>query len=380
MNNTILSIINRNYHSCASLTAYEQSVFRKVLHCRSESVPGLYYQCDHCRRKHQVYKSCKNRMCPVCRGAETVKWTAKREAELLPVPYFLLTFTVPKQLRELFLYNKQVCYNVLFKSAGKTLLEMVRKNNRSFNGKTGFFSVLHTHDQRLNHHPHIHTVIPAGALGNDNTIWNHSHPAFLLPVKKLSAVFKDKLLFFLKKALKAGILVIPKSANNVSRLLNSLQTIPWVVNVQAPQKGKSNPQHIVRYLSRYVNKTPVSDDRIIKCENAKVYLRYVDRKKHKVKTEVISEELFLKRLAVHILPKGFKKVRFYGFMANRCRQTMLAVCRMLLGQPIAFQQESDESVNDTAFLFWKYFGIDISLCPDCGKGHLELKAGYTNTS
>ena len=192
-------------------------------------------------------------------------------------------------------------------------------------------------------------------------------------------MFRDKLLFFLRKAAKARTLVIPKTINDVDLILESLKNIPWVVHSQAPKKGKSNPTHMIRYLSRYVNKTPISDERIIYCKKGNVYLRYVDRKKQKVKTEIISEKLFIKRLAFHILPKGFKKVRFYGFMSNRCRKNMSVLCRMLLGYSIAEQQETDDMLNDTAFLFWKYFGIDISKCPDCEEGHLVLKPGYAGS-
>ena len=222
-------------------------------------------------------------------------------------------------------------------------------------------------------------VIPSGALSDDKTKWNASHPAFYLPVRKLSAAFRDKLLFYLRKAERDNKLVIPQSINDLHTLLKNLKTIKWVVHSQPPEKTKSNPQYMIRYLSRYVNKTAVSEHRIKKLEKGCVHLSYIDRKRNKAKTEIISEKLFMQRLAIHILPKGFKKVRFYGFMANRCRKSMLVLCRMLLGYSIAEQQEVDEKLNDTAFLFWKYFGIDISKCPDCEKGHLVLKMGYDRT-
>ena len=189
--------------------------------------------------------------------------------------------------------------------------------------------------------------MPSGCLSEDKTEWNPSHPAFLLPVRKLSADFRDKL------------------------LLENLKQIPWVVNASAPGDGKNNPQHMIRYLSQYVNKSAVSDKRIKKIENGNVHLRYIDRKSKTAKVEIISEELFLKRLVLHILPKGFKKIRFYGFMANRCRKSMLALCRMLLGIPLAEQIEI-EGLDDTAFLFWKYFKVDITLCSACGKGHVSF--------
>ena len=370
MESKILEIIERNIHVLTGLSCYEKSTFEKILNCRSEPVPHLYSSCDRCGRIHPVYKSCKNRMCPVCNGSGTVKWIAKRESELLPTSYFLLTYTIPSELRPLFLSNKKLCYNFLFKAMSQTLMNGVESNNRSFHGKAGFFAVLHTWDQRLNFHPHLHVVIPSGCLSSDKTKWNPSHPNFLLPVRKLSADFRDKLLFYLRKEERAETLTVPKKIEDLKLLLENLKYIPWVVHSQAPGDGKNNPQHMIRYLSRYVNKTAVSDKRVRKLENRNVHLSYVDRKKMKSKIEILSEELFLKRLVLHILPKGFKKIRFYGFMANRYRKNMLALCKMLLGIPLAQQIETDD-LNDTAFLFWKYFGVDISLCSDCGKGHIS---------
>jgi len=371
MESKILEIIERNISTLTGLSDYERSVFQKILNCRSEVVPNLYSSCDSCGKIHPVYKSCKNRMCPICNGSGTVKWIAKRESELLPTSYFLLTYTIPSELRPLFLSNKKLCYNLLFKAMSQTLIKGVESNNRVFHGKAGFFTVLHTWDQRLNFHPHLHVVIPSGCLSEDKTEWNPSHPAFLLPVIKLSAAFRDKLLFLLRKEKREGTLTTPEKIGNLKLLLEKLQQIPWVVHSQAPGDGKNNPQQMIRYLSRYVNKTAVSDKRIRKLENGNVYLSYIDRKSKTGKVEIISEELFLRRLILHILPKGFKKIRFYGFMANRCRKNMLSLCRMLLGIPLSQQVEVTEDLNDIAFLFWKYFRIDITLCSACGKGHIS---------
>lgn len=358
------------------LTEYERNEFRKVLACRTEPVPNMYLVCDHCQAVHPVYKACRNRLCPVCNGSSSLKWLARRETELLPIGYFLLTFTIPKELRPLFLANKNICYSLLFKAAGSCLQESIRNNKRKLNGYAGFFSVLHTWDQRLNFHPHIHTVIPAGCLSPDRTQWNNSHPSFFLPVKKLSAAFRKLLLVYLGKELRTGALIIPSCIDNPETLLFHLHAVPWVVHSQAPGKN-TRPEHIIRYLSRYVNRTPVSDNRVIKRENGTVHLAYYDRKQNKPKTEIVSEQVFMKRLSFHILPKGFKKTRFYGFMANRYKSAMLVLCRMHLGQALSCQQETDtQFLEDTAFLFWKYFRIDITKCPDCDQGHVYVVRGH----
>lgn len=356
-----------------NLSGYEKSVFDKILNCRTETVPHLFTCCDACTSIHPVYKSCKDRMCPVCNSAASIKWASKREAELLPAGYFLITYTVPSQLRPLFQSNKMLCYNLLFKTVSLTLMEGVLNNNRKFHGKAGFFGMLHTWDQRLNYHPHIHIVIPAGCISQDGTQWKASNPAFFLPVKKMSADFRKKLIFYLCKEHKNGSLKIPKDIDDLGKLFELLEDIPWVVNSQPPGKGRKKPEHVVRYLSRYVAKSAISDDRIRKVENGKVHINYYDRKKKLGKTETLTELQFMKRLLMHFLPKGFKKVRFFGFMANRHRAGKLALCRMLLGQPLAEQDESNkELLNDTAFLFWKYFKIDITLCKECGKGHIHF--------
>jgi len=178
----------------------------------------------------------------------------------------------------------------------------------------------------------------------------------------------------IRKELKKGSLRIPSKIKDPQNYYGKLKSRKWVVHCEAPEKERSKPESIIRYLSRYVSKTAVNDNRILKVEKGKVYLKYYNRKKKKAMVEVIPEMQFLKRLLLHILPKGFQKVRYYGFMANRYRASQLALCRMLLGAPLNSQHEIDkEQLNDVVFLFWKYFRIDISLCRDCGKGHVRLK-------
>jgi len=232
----ILEIIENNLPKLTGLSNYERSIFGKILTRRSEQVPHLFYCCDSCEIVHPVYKSCKNRMCPVCSGAGTVKWIAKRESELLPTTCFLLTYTIPSDLRLLFLSNKKLCYNLLFKAMSRTLMNGVAKGRRDFHGRAGFFAVLHTWDQRLNFHPHLHVVIPSGCLSQDRTKWNPSHPAFLLPVRKLSADFRDKLLFSLRREERAKTLTIPEKIEDLKFLLEKLKQISLVVNSQASGK------------------------------------------------------------------------------------------------------------------------------------------------
>jgi hypothetical protein len=258
----------------------------------------------------------------------------------------------------------------LFSAASKTILTGVRDNDRAFNGNAGFFAVLHTHDQQLNFHPHLHVVVPAGCLNDDNTGWNHSHPAFFLPVKRLSCAFKDRLLTSLATGVSNGSITTPECKDKTIALFSQLRKVPWVVNSQAPKNRKNKPHTIIRYLSRYVNRPPVNNERLSTDENGNIFIHYANRKTGVRQKRMVSEESFVKLLALHILPKNFKRTRFYGFMANRCRRTKLALCRMFLGIKLSCQHPLNESVTDKAFLFWKYFRVDILLCADCQKGHL----------
>lgn len=379
MESKIRTIIETSYDTLDNLTGYERSIFEKILNCRTEPVPFLYTRCDACNTVHPVYKSCKDRMCPVCNGAASIRWTALREREILPTGYFLLTYTVPSRLRPLFLSNRKLCYDLLFKSVSRSLSEGVLNNNREFHGKAGFFAMLHTWDQRMNYHPHLHVVVPAGCLSNDGTRWVSSHPAFFLPVQRMSADFRKKLLFYLRKEHKRGHFKVPHDIQDLETLLKQLEDIPWVVHSEAPGTNGKNPEHVFRYLSRYVAKSAISDKRIQKIENGNVYIGYYNRKQKRGETEIITEVQFMKRLLLHVLPRGFKKVRFFGFMANRHRANMLVLCRMLLGQPLAEQEESSRDlIRDTAFLFWKYLRIDITLCKKCGKGHIHFVRGKSD--
>lgn len=371
MNSIIMPIIERNIDKLKGISGYQRHVLNKVLNCRSEVLPQLSYQCDTCGARKLIYKSCKDRICPVCNGAQSLKWMAKREVEFLPVPYFLLTFTVPKELRPIFLLNQQSAYNLLFESMSKTLLNSIKTGRKDFHGNAGFFAILHTWDQRRNYHPHLHVVIPAGCLSADNTNWVPARNNFLLPVRKVSADFRDRFFKQLSKRVNKEHWYIPEELHGIEGLLAELQQKPWVVHSSAPERWTRKPECVLRYLARYVHKQVMSEDRIVKVENGLVSLSWYDRKRKQAKIEKISEELFLKRMVLHILPKGFKKVRFYGFMANRCRNEMLALCRMLLGESLSVQ-ESVGPIQDTAFLLWKYFRIDITKCPHCDKGHLVL--------
>lgn len=379
MHSKIISLMQRNREYIRMLPHYEQFVFSKILACKTEAVPSLFTRCDSCGSTHPVYKSCKDRLCPLCNRAASLKWSARREAELLPTHYFMLTYTIPSSLRNIFLLNKKLCYTLLFQAASRSLREGIEHNDRELQGIPGFFAVLHTWQQRLLYHPHIHIVVPGGCIDKDATRWIPSSPAFFVPVKKQSFLFKKELLGSLRKVYANGRLIVPENMD-AELLFKQLEQKKWVVHSKAQEKEMNTPAHIVRYLSRYVAKAPIDEKRIDVNKSGTVTLGYYDRKQKKRRVDSMTEVEFLKRLVLHILPKGFKKVRFYGFMANRHRRSKLILCRILLGDSIASQTESvDTLLDDTAFLFWKYFGIDITRCSDCSVGHIHFVRGHIDS-
>ncbi len=226
--------------------------------------------------------------------------------------------------------------------------------------------------------PHIHVMIPGGCLSEDKTQWCPSHPSFFLPVKRLSQDYKEKLIRSLHKAGKKEMLYLPNAYEDFRILLDMIEHKEWVVHSQAAVEKHNDPRGLVRYLARYVAKSAISDKRIQRVGANKVGISYYNRKKKQKKLEVITEEECMRRLVCHVLPKGFKKVRGYGFFANRHKSNMLSLCRMLLGVPLGEQEETDkELLKDTAFLFWMYFQIDITLCSDCKEGHIVYVRGAT---
>jgi hypothetical protein len=372
MSSLVVDIIANNYTKIEYHNPNERAVFEKILRCKTEAVPGLYTRCTCCHALHPVYKSCKDRLCPVCNKSASLKWAARQETRLLCVPYFMLTFTIPFQLRSVFLANKKTCYSMLFQSVSSTIIEGVLRNDKIFHGHAGFIALLHTWDQRLNYHPHIHVMVPGGCLNETKTEWIPSHPSFFVPVKRLSQQFKKRLLALLSRANAKGKLYLPRKYKEFGILLDMLEKKSWVVHSQATGKQHHDPVALVRYMSRYVAKSALSDKKVLRVDANKIALRYFDRKNRQPKKEIITETECMRRLVYHVLPKGFKKVRCYGFLANRHGETLIALCRMLKGEPLADQQTHDiDLLTDTAFLFWRYFRIDITLCTECKCGHIE---------
>lgn len=334
---------------------------RAILACRTAALGGHIQRCDSCGFARNAYNSCRNRHCPKCQALAKARWLAAREAELLPVKYFHTVFTLPHQLNALALANKKIVFDILFRSVSETLLAFAAQE---LGGKLGFTSILHTWDQKLGAHIHLHCAIPAGALSFDAMSWNASHPAFLFPVKALGRMFRGKFLDALKSShAKDRLRVADESA--FQSLLRSLYDTTWIVYSKEAFAG---PKAVLDYFGRYTHRIAISNHRLLNVSDGHVTFTYRDRKDdNKLKVMTLAADEFIRRFLLHTVPASFMRIRHFGFLANRAKKNDLARCRELLGAP---HQPSEPEEKCTQDLVRDLFGVDLGKCPACPNGRL----------
>jgi hypothetical protein len=335
-------------------------VLLAIARCRTAALGGHLDECTRCGHRATLsYNSCRNRHCPKCQTAARERWIAARQQQLLPTRYVHAVFTLPGELAPLTLQNKKVIYDLLFRASAETLLELAR-DPKHLGAEIGFFSVLHTWNQKLGLHPHVHCVIAAGGLSLDHTHWVKSRQRFFLPVKVLSRVFRGKFVAALKRAWQDGqlhfhgnlaLLAEPKI---FATWLRPLFRKDWVVYAKPPFGG---PEYVLQYLGRYTHRVAISNHRLVSLADGKVTFRWRDSAHHnEQKLMTLSLDEFLRRFLLHLLPKGFVRIRNFGFLANRRRATLLPLCFHLLGS--APQTEPEPSTAQDAH--------ELPLCPQCG--------------
>ena len=334
----VAAIIRAHGNSCIEknrswLTWLHLRVLQAIEYCRTAALGGHLDQCPQCGHRALFFHSCRNRHCPKCQTNARDKWIAARTNELLPVRYVHVVFTLPHQLTRLALANKKVIYNLLFRASAQTLLE-VAADPKHLGADIGFLSVLHTWGQNLQVHPHVHCVIPAGGLSSDQQRWIHPRYPFFLPVKVLSRVFRGKFTAGLKRAFRQGKLSFPGKISNLAEekafhaFLRSLFRQDWVVYAKRPFGG---PTHVLHYLARYTHRVAISNHRIVNFADGQVTFRWKDyAHKGKRRKMTLTAEEFLRRFLLHVLPRRFVRIRFFGFLANRRRKEHLPLCRRLL--------------------------------------------------
>jgi hypothetical protein len=340
-----------------------------ILRCRTAELGGHAYRCDHCGHLEIFYNSCRNRHCPKCQALAQARWLEAREAELLPVGYFHVVFTIPRELHAFFRADAKRTYALLFAATAETLQE-VALNPRHLGARIGFMAVLHTWTQKLLFHPHIHCIVPAGGLDPDEERWIDTKSRFFLPVSILSEVFRGKLLSKIEAALADGSLESPKA--EPKQLLREASCKRWSVYCKPPF---ASPEKVLAYLGRYTHRIAISNQRLVSLSNGQVAFRYRDRADgNRVKILQLSAVSFLRRFLLHVLPDGFVRIRHYGFLANGVKRRQLATCRKLLVPAEPEPPATEPSSEPWEQLLGRLTGRDVLACPACDEGHLECIA------
>jgi len=347
------------------LAPVQRRALRAIETCRTPALGGHLERCDRCGATRAVYHSCRNRHCPRCSTLAQARWVEARQAELLPIEYFHVVFTLPHALNPLAQRCPRLLYDLLFQCAADTLRTFAR-DPRHLGGELGITAVLHTWGQNLSQHVHLHCVVTGGALAPDGSRWIPARKGFLFPVRALSKVFRGKSLAALQEASARGQL--PPEASGKD-LLRTLRGTPWVVYTKPPFGG---PAQVLAYLGRYTHRIAISNDRILTLDDGVVQFRwrdYADRNRSKVMA--LPAEEFLRRFLLHVVPTGFQRIRHFGLLANRRRALALARCRTLLRQPPPPAPAPRESPLE---ILHRLTGIDLARCPLCHDGTLRVVA------
>jgi Putative transposase/Transposase zinc-binding domain len=349
-------------------------VLRAIEACRTAALGGHRESCAQCGFERFAYNSCRNRHCPKCQALVKARWLEQRQAELLSVPYFHNVFTLPHQLNALILCreeNQRAILDLLFQAAAETLLAFGRNN---LDGTPGITMVLHTWDQQLRAHFHVHCLVTGGVLTSDGQRWRPARKNFLFAVRALSRVFRAKFLDGLQKLYEQQRLVFPANLKAVAplaeqqtfrALLAQLRRLPWVVYSKPPFAG---PKKLLDYLGRYTHRVAISNSRLLSCDDDQVALHYRDRiDGDRRKVLALPAEEFLHRFLGHVLPKAFRRIRHYGLLANRHKRDFLKRCRQLLGA------SEPEPVKEKTTAEWLLLliGVDMNRCPLCGHTPLQ---------
>jgi hypothetical protein len=364
----IADILREHYHHLQGLSPQQWEVVRAVVRCRTAALGGHLWQCDRCGHDQISYNSCRNRHCPACQSSARTAWLEARMAELLPVPYFHVVFTIPDLLAPLALQNKRLFYDLLFRSASESLSQAAA-NPKNLGARIGFLAVLHTWGQNLHHHPHIHCVVPAGGLSADSSRWISTGGRFFLPVKVLSRLLRGKMLDYLKRAYRSGKLCfhgklepLAGDPDIFAALINTAYAKDWVVYAKPPFAG---PAQVLRYLGRYTHRVAISNHRILAFDDGAVSFRWKDYKHAgRWRTMNLEGREFIRRFLLHVLPKGYVRIRSYGILSNRCKAQSLSICRRLLGQttnPPDRLDDTDDAIANPP---------DYFVCPKCRRGHM----------
>jgi len=358
----------RDQHG-AALSGARRRAMSAIEACRTAALGGHVEQCGDCGHQRVAYNSCRNRHCPTCQSFARAEWLEARQAELLDVPYFHVVFTVPAEIEVIAFQNQTVVYDILFRAASETL-RRIAADPQHLGAEIGFIAVLHTWGQNLMHHPHLHVLVPGGGIAPDGTRWIPSRPDFFLPVRVLSQMFRGLFLHYLEKAFSAGKLSFFPAYRPLQepaafrRYLAPAHTAEWVVFAKRPFAG---PAQVLDYVGRYTHRAAISNNRLVSMDNGKVRFHWKDyRDGSRQKTMTLEADEFIRRFLIHVLPDGFHRIRYFGFLGNHHRTRKLALCRDLIG--MLCPEATAKAPTDYRTRFETLTGRSLRACPHCRNG------------
>jgi Putative transposase/Transposase zinc-binding domain len=375
-------------HHGASLSTAQRRVMSAIERCRTAALGGHIEQCDHCDHQRICYNSCRDRHCPKCQSLARAEWLENRQSELLDAVYFHVVFTIPAPIAAIAYQNKARVYAILFRAASQTL-RTIAADPKHLGAEIGFFTMLHTWGQTLTLHPHLHCVVAGGGLSLDGTRWISCRPDFFLPVRVLSRLFRRLFLKYLEQAFDAGTLQFFSSLEPLRtrpaflRHLAPARKTEWRVYAKppfgGPEQALNGSEQVLKYMARYTHRVAISNDRLLDIEDGKVVFRWKDyRDNNRHKTMALAAKEFIRRFLMHVLPEGFQRIRYYGFLANSCRKQKLALCRQLLQMPPS--EPHCEVKNDYRDRYEELTGGSLKTCPVCRQGHMLVIEVFDGTS
>ena len=354
------------------LSRGQRRVMSAIECCRTAALGGHLEQCDGCGHQRVAFNSCRNRHCPKCQSLARSQWLEDRQAELLPVEYFHIVFTVPKEISAIAYQNKKVVYDIQFRATAQTL-RTIAADPKHLGAEIGFIAILHTWGQNLLHHPHLHCVVPGGGPSSDGQRWTACRPGFFLPVRVLSRLFRRLFLAQLHRSVDSGELHFSSSLAALqdpgafARFLVAAARAEWVVYAKPPFGG---PRRVLEYLGRYTHRVAITNSRLVKFDHGEVAFRWKDYRhgsRHRVMR--LQADEFVRRFLLHVLPPGFQRIRHYGFLGNRCREYKLKRCRLLL-DALAPPPAPDNEPEDYRDRYQRLTGVSLWDYPQCKHGRM----------
>jgi predicted Zn-ribbon and HTH transcriptional regulator len=369
----ILRLYGEEYRRSHSVSYEQMKAMHHIQVCRTAELGGHVEQCSECGFERISYNSCRDRHCPKCQTLVKEQWLNDRKAELLPCGYFHLVFTVPHELNPIILCNKKICLHILFTAVNKTLQAFAKDPQWRLEGQLGFIAVLHTWSQTLMDHFHLHCLIPAGALSLAKDRWVPTRDSYLFRIESLEKEFNKRYLRYLKKAYRNQELIFPgntarfESQQAFAQLVKSLSKTQWIAYAKPPFAG---PEQMLEYLGRYTHRVAISNNRILSIDNGKVTFTYRDRERNnEIRIMTLAADEFIRRFLLHILPRGFMKIRYFGFLSHKNKKQAVELIRSLIDPDALLPEKIKETIAE---MMLRLTGTDITCCPECKKGKMKI--------